>query len=233
MNGNNEKYDLHILIEESTALYVNEPISEYKQQFEYQGTTINNAIKDYYLYETYKEKVSVLKWIVNNSEFQKLKRFSNTENFVYGLNISQYDDILLSGEMPNNLEIAKKFISNKFDVYLLSNPQSTKSADFIIRKNGALLYVEGKTSNGGSALLTRLIEGAKQSNRIAINFLHYPTVRTLISNIQEVFRKNFELQEVFIFKGSRLITIKRDEVYGKQFEEVFYMLWVKNKQKRR
>ena len=113
---------------------VAEPVAEYRptEKPPYAGTSINKAIKDYYACPTNKEKVSVLQWIVENPEFQVLKRYSTAENAVYGLNISQYDDILLSGEMPKNLVIAQKLVANKFDVFLLSNPTSTKSADFVL-----------------------------------------------------------------------------------------------------
>lgn len=226
-NADDEKFDSYVPLGENTFLCIEEPVTEYKQPLEYRGTTINGAIKDYYSYSTNREKVAVLKWIVNDPEFQKLKRFSNEENAVYGLNISQYDDILLSGEMPKNLQIAHKFVKNHYDVFLLSNPSDTKSADFVIRRNGLLYYVEGKTSSGGGALLTRLADGAKQSSHIAVNFLHYPSIRVLISNIQEVFHNNCELQKMFLFKGSRLISVQRDEVSGKNFERNFYRLWKK------
>ena len=69
---------------------VAEPIAEYRptEKSPYAGTSINN----YYACPTNKEKVSVLQWIVENPEFQVLKRYSTAENAVYGLNISQYDD---------------------------------------------------------------------------------------------------------------------------------------------
>ena len=108
--------------EDSIQIIVAEPIGEYKptEKSSYVGTSINRAIKDYYAGPTNREKVAVLQWIVENPEFQILKRYSTSENAVYGLNISQYDDILLSGEMPKNLAIAQKLVVNKFDVFLLT-----------------------------------------------------------------------------------------------------------------
>ena len=206
-----------------------EPTADYGKPIVYQGTTINKAIADYYTCNTNKDRIAILQWIVERTEFQELRRFSTNENAVYGLNISQYDDILLSGEMPNNLAIAQKLVTNKFDVFLLSNPNSTKSADFILRKRNCLYYVEGKTSTGGSSLSHRLEEGAKQADRIAINFFKYPKTQELIKFINTSFYSNTNLKELLLFKGSRLITVSRILFESTKFEDRFYKLW--NKQK--
>ena len=210
---------------------VAEPVAEYRptEKPPYAGTSINKAIKDYYACPTNKEKVSVLQWIVENPEFQVLKRYSTAENAVYGLNISQYDDILLSGEMPKNLVIAQKLVANKFDVFLLSNPTSTKSADFVLRKRNCLYYVEGKTSSGGSALSTRMEEGNKQADRIVVNFISYPSLHEIFSLVKTTFYKYTQLKELFLLKGSRLIDIKRDFSESVNFEERFAKLWGQRK----
>ena len=210
---------------------VAEPVAEYRptEKPPYAGTSINKAIKDYYACPTNKEKVSVLQWIVENTEFQVLKRYSTAENAVYGLNISQYDDILLSGEMPKNLVIAQKLVANKFDVFLLSNPTSTKSADFVLRKRNCLYYVEGKTSSGGSALSTRMEEGNKQADRIVVNFISYPSLHEIFSLVKTTFYKYTQLKELFLLKGSRLIDIKRDFSESVNFEERFTKLWGQRK----
>ena len=226
---------------------VAEPVGEYRltEKPSYAGTSINKAIKDYYACPTNKEKVSVLQWIVENPEFQVLKRYSTAENAVYGLNISQYDDILLSGEMPKNLVIAQKLVANKFDVFLLSNPTSTKSADFVLRllsnptstksadfvlrKRNCLYYVEGKTSSGGSALSTRMEEGNKQADRIVVNFISYPSLHEIFSLVKTTFYKYTQLKELFLLKGSRLLDIKRDFSESVNFEERFAKLWGQRK----
>ena len=208
-----------------------EPIGEYKptEKSSYVGTSINRAIKDYYACPTNKEKVSVLQWIVENPEFQVLRRYSTTENSVYGLNISQYDDILLSGEMPKNLAIAQKLVVNKFDVFLLTNPTSTKSADFVLRKRNCLYYVEGKTSSGGSALSTRMEEGNKQADRIVVNFISYPSLHEIFSLVKTTFYKYTQLKELYFLKGARLIAIKRNFAESSKFEAKFAKLWGQRK----
>ena len=153
----------------------------------------------------------------------------SNENAVYGLNISQYDDILLSGELPNNLAIAQKLVMNKYDVFLLSNPNSTKSADFILRKRNCLYYVEGKTSTGGSALVHQLEKGAKQANRIVIDFIALPKTRDITQLIQSTFNNHINLVEIMLFKGKSLISIKRKDYTAKDFAKRFKQLWYKTK----
>ena len=210
---------------------VAEPIGEYKptEKPPYAGTSINRAIKDYYACQTNREKVSVLQWIVENPEFQVLKRYSTTENSVYGLNISQYDDILLSGEMPKNLAIAQKLVMNKFDVFLLTNPTSTKSADFVLRQNNKLYYVEGKTLDGKNSLDHLIEKGSEQSNRVVIDIVGTTSTNYIKTIIEKGFERYSVLQELFLLKGSRLIRINRQMSQTKTFMESFKKVWNKNK----
>jgi len=210
---------------------VAEPIGEYNpsEKSSYVGTSINRAIKDYYACPTNKEKVSVLQWIVENPEFQVLKRYSTTENSVYGLNISQYDDILLSGEMPKNLAIAQKLVVNKFDVFLLTNPTSTKSADFVLRQNNKLYYVEGKTLDGKNSLDHLIEKGSEQANRVVIDIVGTTSTNYIKTIIEKGFERYSVLQELFLLKGSRLIRINRQMSQTKTFMESFKKVWNKNK----
>lgn len=210
---------------------VAEPIAEYRptEKSPYAGTSINKAIKDYYACPTNKEKVSVLQWIVENPEFQVLKRYSTAENAVYGLNISQYDDILLSGEMPKNLVIAQKLVANKFDVFLLSNPTSTKSADFVLRQNNKLYYVEGKTLDGKNSLDHLIEKGCEQSNRLVIDIIGTTKTNYIMKEIKNAFESYPVLQEIFLLKGSRLIQVSKKMFVAKTFLKSFKTVWNKNK----
>ena len=214
---------------EDVIVLVCEPTTEYGKPIVYQGTTITNALKDYYSFTTNREKVDVLKWIVAQTKFTELKRLSLAENKIYTLYTNQYDEILKTGEIPNNLQIAQKFLANKFDVYLLANPRTTKSADFIIKQRNILYYVEGKTSNGGSAFAERLQEGAKQADRIAINFIGNSVNKTFSTEIKNAFENNENLKYVYVFKGAKLIFIKRNEALSKKFPHKFIKLWTAKK----
>ena len=210
---------------ENVIVLVCEPSAEYGKPIVYQGTTIANALKDYYLFTTNREKVEVLKWIVVQPDFSEMQRFSTTENKVFTLYKSQYDEILQTGETPNNLQIAQKFVANGYDVFLLSNPKGTKSADFIIRKRNCLYYVEGKTSSGGSALSVRLNDGAKQADRIVVNFIGKINVNILTLELVNTFVQNTNLKYTYLFKRTRLIVVTRDMALSKKFDDHFYKLW--------
>ncbi|MBO7055382.1 MAG: hypothetical protein J6X18_17345 [Bacteroidales bacterium] len=210
---------------EDVIVLVCEPTTEYGRPIVYQGTTIVNALKDYYSLNTNREKVDVLKWIVAQPNFSELKRLSLVGNKIYTLYTNQYDEILKTGETPNNLQIAQKFVGNGYDVFLLANPRTTKSADFIIRKKNCLYYVEGKTSSGGSALTVRLSEGAKQADRIAVNFIGSPQINMLSAEITNIFIQRATLLRIYLFKKSRLLVINRDMALSKKFNDIFYNLW--------
>ena len=214
---------------EDVIVLVCEPVAEYEKPIVYQGATITNALKDYYSFITNREKIDVLKWIVAQPAFTELKRLSLAENKIYTLYTNQYDEILKTGETPNNLQIAQKFVMNGYDVFLLSNPKATKSADFIIRRRNCLYYVEGKTSTGGSALSVRLSEEAKQANRVVVNFYTYPALKDLYAEIQFAFERNSNLKELILFKGSRLISVERELCESAYFEKQFKAIWNKKK----
>ena len=60
-----------------------EPTAGYGKPVVYQGTTITNALKDYYTFTTNHEKVDVLKWIVafafeRNSNLKELILFKGS-----------------------------------------------------------------------------------------------------------------------------------------------------------
>ena len=111
---------------------------------------------------------------------------------------------------------------HRSDLFLLSNPRGTKSADFISRKKNILFYVEGKTSSGGSALSGRLSEGAKQADRIVINLTNYSKLKRLAENIKATFIQNPSLRELLIFKGSILIQIDRYLITSKDYSKIIF-----------
>ena len=209
---------------EDVIVLVCEPAVEYEKPVVYQGTTISNALKDYYSFITNREKVDVLKWIVAQPTFSELKRLSLAENKIYTLYTDQYDEMLQTGETPNNLQIAQKFVMNGYDVFLLSNPKATKSADFIVRKRNCLYYVEGKTSSGGSSLVHRFEKGAEQADRMAINFIGIPPTSKITDLIKTQFY-NQKLIVLILFKGRRMIVITRKDCFAKNFEKTFKRVW--------
>ena len=175
------------------------------------------------------ERVEILKQIVKTSNFEKLKYHSTKNGAIYGINMSDFDKALSQKEMPKNLTIAKKLTHNGYDVYLLSNPNSIKSADFILIKNDKLYYAEGKTMNGVNSLDTMLSKGASQSDRIVIDIIGTNDVRYISREVKFAFQQNKDLREVLLLKGSRVISFNRKASTSKNFEKAFKNEWNKNK----
>ena len=175
------------------------------------------------------ERVEILKQIVKTNKFEKLKYHSNNKGSIYGINLSDFDKALTQKEMPKNLTIAKKLTHNGYDVYLLSNPNSIKSADFILIKNDKLYYVEGKTMNGANSLDTMLSKGANQSDRIVVDIIGTNDADYISREVKFAFQQNKDLKEILLLKGSRLISFKRDAIKSKHFEDTFRKEWTKNK----
>lgn len=214
----------------SGIIIVCEPAGNYSEPSAYLGTSITKALHDYYSLTTNREKLDVLKWIVAQPDFSELQRISTAENRIFTLYENQYNEILQTGELPNNLQIARKFVANGYDVFLLSNPKAIKSADFIISQKGKLFYVEGKTSTGGSSLIHRFDKGARQSDRIAVNFIDVKlSTNDITTNVKQAFVNNGNLHTLYLFKGSRIIIVTRTESESSNFYKKFCKVWTKNK----
>ena len=75
----------------------------------------------------------------------------------------------------------------------------------------------------------RFEDGVMQADRIAINFIGFPKTNRIIELINLSFYNYTNLKELFLFKGSRLISIKRDFCQSKNFKNDFCKLWAKQK----
>ncbi|MBP5372347.1 MAG: hypothetical protein J6Y55_10570 [Bacteroidales bacterium] len=214
---------------ENVIVLVCEPSTEYGRPIVYQGTTISNALKDYYSFTTNREKVDVLKWIVAQPDFTELKRLSLAENKIFTLYTNQYDELLKTGEIPNNLQIAQKFANNGYDVFLLPNPSQTISADFIVQKKTCLYYIEAKTLNGKNSLDNRLDKGSHQSDFIAVNIIGTNSARYIATTVKNAFINNQQIKCLFLFKSSRMVVINSKVATSQNFWKDFLRDW--NKQK--
>lgn len=183
----------------------------------------------YYQRTANAEKVEILRQIIKTNKFEKLKYHSNNKGSIYGINMGDFDKALTQKEMPKNLTIAKELTHNGYDVYLLSNPNSIKSADFILIKNDKLYYAEGKTMNGVNSLDTMLSKGSSQSDRIVIDIIGTNDVRYISREVKFAFQQNKDLKEILLLKGNRVININKQDATSKGYENRFKKIW--NKQK--
>ena len=189
---------------------------------------ITAAINRYRVAESNKEKVNVLKEIVSMKEFSELSRLSTAKGKIYGFNVGQYDAMLERGEMPKNIQLAQKFTENGCSVYMLSNPNAVKSGDFIVEQGKKLYYVEGKTLNGKNSLDHLLDKGAKQAERVAVNVIGTDDAAYVAKEIVNAF-ENSDIEEIILFKRSRMIRVSRKIAKSKHFERDFRDVWNKNK----
>ncbi len=119
--------------------------------------------------------------------------------------------------------------NNGYDCYLLSNPNNTKSADFLFVKDGKVLYTEGKLSTGKSSLDHNLSKGSRQSERILIDLTGTRDTNYISSQLEKAFNQNDNLKEVMLLKGGRLISVKATDVRNKSFQNKFKKVWEQNK----
>lgn len=176
-----------------------------------------------------KEKVSLLKSYIEDkgNHFAKINRYSSKDGAIFSQYADQYDKVFKTGEMPKNLDMARKLVKQGYDVYLMPNPSESNSFDFIIKKQGKIYDIEGKAFNGTSSLGHSLDKGIKQSNRILVDVIGNTKTSYVFGNIKNAFEKYDNLSEIWLLKGSRLIQVKRQMYNSKLFKLNFKKIWNK------
>lgn len=132
-------------------------------------------------------------------------------------------------ELSKNIQMAKKMANNGYDVYMLSNPRSGKSADFIFVKNGKAYYTEGKLSTGKNSLGHNLAKGTSQSERILVDMTGTKDTNYIAARLEEAFKSNSDLKEVMLLKGGRLIKVSSQDIDSKEFSNKFKRIWERRK----
>jgi uncharacterized HAD superfamily protein len=92
-----------------------------------------------------------------------------------------------------------------------------------------LYYLEGKTLNGKNSLDHLLSKGASQSERICVDIIGTNDTNYISSSVEKVFQDSITLKEILLFKGTRLITVTRQQAEYKDFNAMFKKIWLKNK----
>lgn len=132
-------------------------------------------------------------------------------------------------ELPKNIQMAKKIANNGYDVYVLSNPRSGKSADYIFVKNGKAYYTEGKLSTGENSLDHNFEKGSSQSERILVDITGTTDTNYISIQIKKAFNNNYNLREVMLLKGGRLIKVSSQDIDSKEFSNKFKKIWEQHK----
>ena len=128
----------------------------------------------------------------------------------------------LTGEDYDRLiAAARKAVEHGYTVYMLPNPKGMRSADFIFERKGTYKIIELKTILGRSSARTSLISSIGQTNRVLLNMATNYSARRLASDVKAYFEANRMAKEVIIFKGKKIISVKRlfceQSAYFKKF----------------
>ena len=158
-----------------------------------------------------------LKLIINSGEF----RLIDGETNIYSAIGEKCDDL------DNLINAARKAVEHGYRVYILPNPKSCRTADFIFEKKGILGLYDLKTVYGKGSVGTQLLDSIGQTNRVLLNMQSDYNARLLASEIKAYFEANEQAVEVLIFKGKKFISVSRWQVEATKFNRLFRMKYEK------
>ena len=143
------------------------------------------------------------------------------ENSIYSVGGEQGDDYI------NLLKTARKAVDLGYSVYILPNPRSVRTADFIFEKKGVFRMYDLKTVYGKSSVSTNLIDSIGQCNRVLLDMQTEYSTRLLTSDIKKYFEANKSAIEVLIFKGRKRVSVNRRLTLNPSFYSVFKKMYEK------
>ena len=155
--------------------------------------------------------INQLKLIINSGEFFPVEG----EPGIFSAISNQSDDYV------NLIKAARKAVEHGYRVYLLPNPRSCRTADFIFEKKGILGLYDLKTIYGKGSVGTQLLDSIGQTNRVILNMQSDYNARLLASDIKTYFESNRDALEVLIFKGKKVLPVNRIQVQSADFNRVF------------
>ena len=157
--------------------------------------------------------IKQLKLIINSGEFRPIEGETNI--------LSAITDI--SDDFENLINAARKAVEHGYRVYILPNPRSCRTADFIFEKKGILGLYDLKTVYGKGSVGTQLLDSIGQTNRVLLNIQTDYNARFLAKDLRRYFERNSSAVEVLIMKGSRTISVKREDTLGQSYIRNFMM----------
>ena len=123
----------------------------------------------------------------------------------------------------NLINAARKAVEHGYRVYILPNPRSCRTADFIFEKKGILGLYDLKTVHGKGSVGTQLLDSIGQTNRVLLNITTDYNPRVLAKDIRRYFEQNANAIEVLIMKGTRTISVIRENTLSKSYIRNFMM----------
>ena len=155
--------------------------------------------------------INQLKLIIYYGDFHLVEG----ETDIYSA-ISENDD-----DFDNLINAARKAVEHGYRVYILPNPRSCRTADFIFEKKGILGLYDLKTVHGKGSVGTQLLDSIGQTNRVILNMQTDYNARLLASDIKSYFETNQDALEVLIFKGKKILPVNKIQVQSPDFNRVF------------
>ena len=155
--------------------------------------------------------INQLKQIIYYGEFHPVEGETNIFSA-----ISEKND-----DFDNLINAARKAVEHGYRVYILPNPRSCRTADFIFEKKGILGLYDLKTVHGKGSVGTQLLDSIGQTNRVLLNMITDYNARLLSSEIKTYFEANKQAVEVLIFKGKKAISVSRWQVDAPGFNRNF------------
>ena len=122
-----------------------------------------------------------------------------------------------NADYDNLLAAARKAVDLGYKVYILPNPSGIRTADFIFEQNGIYKMFDLKTIHGRSSVGNRLLESIGQTNHVLLHLNTRYNGGRLAAEIRNYFQLNPQACEVVIFKGKRVLTVKRKYALQKTF----------------
>ena len=155
--------------------------------------------------------INQLKLIIYYGEFHLVEGETN----IYSAISEQSDDF------DNLISAARKAVEHGYRVYILPNPRSCRTADFIFEKKGILGLYDLKTVYGKGSVGTQLLDSIGQTNRVLLNITTDYNTRLLASDIKKYFESNPDAVEVLIFKGHKFFSVERTLTLSIQYHKIF------------
>ena len=155
--------------------------------------------------------IKQLKLIIYYGEFNPVEGETN----IFSAISDQSDDF------DNLINAARKAVEHGYRVYILPNPKSCRTADFIFEKKGILGLYDLKTVHGKGSVGTQLLDSIGQTNRVLLNITTDYNTRLLASDIKKYFEANPDAVEVLIFKGHKFFSVERTLTLSIQYHKIF------------
>lgn len=130
-------------------------------------------------------------------------------------------------DFPSLLAAARKAVEHGYFVYILPNPRSARTADYIFVRRNVYKLFDLKTISGKKIVETRLFESIGQSNRVLLNMTVDYNPSLMARSVKHYFERNESAMEVLIFKAKKAISITRDLTLSKDFYSIFMRRYIR------